>query len=37
LAKNYNLKFIQLDVIGGDESYGDLLKNISAEIVSCGK
>lgn len=37
LAKNYNLKFIQLDVIGGDENYGDMLKNISAEIMRCGK
>lgn len=35
LAKNYNLKFVKLDAIGGEESYGELLWNVARGFVSC--
>lgn len=35
LAKNYNLKFVKLDVIGGQESYSELLLNIAKGFSSC--
>ncbi|MBU6140113.1 MAG: zinc ABC transporter substrate-binding protein [Proteobacteria bacterium] len=37
LAKNYQIKFVKLDVIGGDEGYGYLLRKIAQGFVECGK
>ena len=37
LAKNYGLKFIQLDGIGGEESYAELLRNVAKKITDCGR
>lgn len=37
LAKNYHLKFIQLDGIGEEESYTNLLTNLSKKIIDCGR
>ncbi len=35
LAKNYQIKFVKLDVIGGDESYGELLRKIAQGFAEC--
>lgn len=35
LAKNYQIKFVMLDVIGVEENYGELLRNIVKGFVEC--
>jgi zinc transport system substrate-binding protein len=35
LAKNHHLKFIKVDVLGGEESFENLLKNIAASFAEC--
>lgn len=35
LAKNHHLKFVKVDVLGGEESFENLLKNIAAGFASC--
>lgn len=35
LAKNYDLKFVKLDVIGGEESYAELLTKIAQGFAGC--
>lgn len=37
LSENYQIKFVTLDVIGGDESYAKLLTKIAQGFVKCAK
>jgi len=37
LARNYQIKFVTLDVIGADESYAKLLIKIAQGFVNCSK